>query len=95
MRVFARLSLAGLMIAAVAGCHVSNPGDVSFDAIRYDPSPELQGLLDRPVDAQRNLAVSNNQNWRMMMDDLGRMLYTDHPSRLSPYPITYTSGNPR
>ena len=95
MRVFARLSLAGLMIAAVAGCQVSNPGDVSFDAIRYDPSPELQGLLDLPVDAQRNLAVSNNQNWRMMMDDLGRMLYTDHPSRLSPYPITYTSGNPR
>ena len=30
-----------------------------------------------------------------VFDDLGRAFYTDHPSRLSPYPVTYTSGNPR
>ena len=52
-------------------------------------------MTDRLVDEQRNMAVAFNQNDRMFYDDLGRAFYTDHPTRLSPYPITYTSGNPR
>ena len=82
--------------AVLVGCsRPSSPYDVSFDAIRADLTPELLAVSDRPVDEQRNLAVTNNQNLRLMFDDLGRAFYTDHPTRLSPYPITYTSGNPR
>ena len=80
----------------LVGCSSSSsPYDVSFDAIRRDLTPELRAMTDRPVDEQRNMAVANNQNVRMFNDDIGRAFYTDHPSRLSPYPITYTSGNPR
>ena len=95
MRILAGLTLGALGAAVLVGCSSSSPHNVSFDAISGNLTPELQGLTDRPVDNQRNVAVTNNQNWRMMSDDLGRVFYTDHPSRLSPYPITYTSGNPR
>ena len=96
MRILAGLILGALGGAVLVGCSShSNPYDVSFDAIRGDLTPELQAMTDRRVDEQRNWAVANNQNKRMFYDDLGRAFYTDHPSRLSPYPVTYTSGNPR
>ncbi len=97
MRILAGLILGALSGAVLVGCSSSpsSPYDVSFNAIRGDLTPELQGMTDRPVDDQRNMAVAYNQNKRMFFDDLGRAWYTDHPSRLSPYPVTYTSGNPR
>lgn len=97
MRILAGLILGALGGAVLVGCSSSprNPYDVSFDAIRRDLSPELRAMTDRRVDEQRNMAVAYNQNKRMFYDDLGRAFYTDHPTRLSPYPITYTSGNPR
>ncbi len=97
MRIFAGLILGALSGTMLVGCSSgpSGPYDVSFNALRGDLSPELRGMTDRPVDDQRNMAVAHNQNKRMFYDDLGRAWYTDHPSRLSPYPVTYTSGNPR
>lgn len=95
MRILTGLLLGALGGALLAGCGSSGPHSVSFGAISGNLTPELQGLTDRPVDDERNLAVANNQNGRMFADDLGRVFYTDHPSRLAPYPITYTSGNPR
>ena len=77
----------------LVGCQTGDP--LSYHAIRRDLTPELRGLVERPIDIDRNLASTNNQNLRMMSDDIGRTLYTDHPSRLSPLPIIYTSGNPR
>ncbi len=95
MRILAGLTLGALAAAVLVGCSSSSPYDVSFGAISGNLTPELEGMTDRPIDNERNVAVANNQNWRMFSDDLGRALYIDHPSRLSPYPITYTSGNPR
>ena len=96
MRILAGLITGALGGALLVGCSSpSSPYDVSFDAVRGDLTPELQAMTDRPVDEQRNIAVANNQNWRMLFDDLGRAVYTDHPTRLSPYPVTYSSGTPR
>ena len=97
MRILAGLILGALGAAVLVGCSSSprSPYDVSFNSIRGDLTPELQAMTDRRVDEQRNWAVTDNQNLRMLHDDLGRAFYTDHPTRLSPYPITYTSGNPR
>jgi hypothetical protein len=82
----------GAVLFGLAGCQTD---PLSYHAIKSDLTPELQGLVERPVDVDRNLAVNNNQNLRMMSDDIGRLLYTDHPSMLSPLPVIYTSGNPR
>ncbi len=90
----AHLSAAAMLTALAAGCQ-TDPNDVSFYAIRHSLSPELRGAVDTQDDADRHLAVTNDTNSRSFMDDLGRVFYTDHPSRLSPLPIAYTSGNPR
>ena len=75
------------------GCK-SDPNNVSFDAITSNLTPELQTLTERPSDVHRNIAVSNNQDWRMFSEDLGRVWMTDGPSSMSPYPIVNLSGNP-
>ncbi len=93
MKSYAPLSLAAAL-AAAAGCQ-THPNDVSFAAVRNDITPELSGLATRPDDIARNTAISANQNMRMFWDDVTRVWYIDHPSRLSPYPIRYTSGEPR
>lgn len=58
-------------------------------------TPELSGISNRPADADNMERVTGNQNWRMISDDWYRIWYVDHPSRLSSYPIQYTSGMPR
>ena len=80
-------------VIGLAGCS-SDPTDVSFDAITSDLTPHLLGLTERDVDADRNIAVISNQNYRMMWSDLGRAFLWDRPSRLSPYDIISTSGQP-
>lgn len=80
--------------AAVAGCG-ANPDRVDYGYIKSNLSPELIGLADRPIDLDRNTAIMVDHNRRMLVDDVWRAMYWDHPSRLSPYPVTYTSGHPR
>ena len=68
--------------------------DVSFDAIKGNPTPNLSGMNERDVDMQRNLSVNANQTTRMFWSDLGRVWLADEPSPLSPYPTINTTGNP-
>lgn len=87
--------LAAITLAVVlAGCSAKDPNNVSYKAIAGSPTPELRGLTERPIDIDRNIWMTQNQNWRMMYGDLGRLLYVDRPSWLSPYPIESTSGQP-
>jgi hypothetical protein len=68
-------------VACIAGC--------------ANLSPEMKGLGMTPDENQKMVRVTNNQNARMIADDLARSFYLDHPSRLSSYPVTSTSGMPR
>ncbi len=95
MKISACLTVLAGSVSLLAGCQGSGTGDVSYAAISGNLTPELAGLVERPIDVDRNLSATNNQNWRMFSDDWGRLFYTDHPSRLSPMPIVQTSGNPR
>jgi hypothetical protein len=78
--------------AGMNGC--SNPNDVSFNAIKGDLTPHIMGLSERDVDIELNMAVIGNQNLRMFWGDLGRVWFFDRPSRLSPYDIISTGGQP-
>ena len=86
------LILATLSTVVLTGCHNSN--DVSFNAITGNLTPELQTMSERPSDVHLNMAVSGNQDLRMLNEDLGRALLLDGPSKLSPYPVVDTTGNP-
>ena len=82
-----------LLIGLTAGC--TSTDDLSFASIRHNLSPELAGAADRPDDIDRHTAVMMDLNMRSFWDDVTRVWHIDHPSRLSPYPIINTSGNPR
>ena len=93
MRNRVTLFLGAVCLIAVSGCG-SSSNNTEFASIRKNLTPELEGLTGRRVDNQRNFAVSENQDLRMLNDDIRRAFFLDHPSRLSPYPILYTNGNP-
>ncbi len=59
-----------------------------------NPTPELMGMSERPIDVERNMAVVGNQNLRLMWGDLGRIWLFDQPSQLSPWNTISTSGQP-
>ena len=84
-----------LALAAVLGGCASNKSPESYEAIAGDLTPDMDGLSERPIDINRNLAMMAEQNGRSFWNDLGRVFYTDHPSRLTPYPMTSLSGQPR
>lgn len=92
-------TVCSLLLAAaattLAGCASSNPNDVSYSAITSDLSPSMRSLTERPVDIHSHAAYRKDVNSRLLIDDLQRFFYLDHPSRLSPYDIPYRSGQPR
>jgi type IV pilus biogenesis protein CpaD/CtpE len=83
-----------LAVASVGLGGCTSPDDVSFNAIKGDLTPHIVGLTERDVDIELNMAVVGNQNLRMFWGDLGRIWLFDRPSRLSPYDIIATSGQP-
>jgi hypothetical protein len=91
-RLVALVALTSLPVAMLVGCQPADP--TSTKAILSDLSPELQTTTERPVDVDRNVATTFDQNGRMFWDDLGRVWMTDRPSILSPYVIVPTSGKP-
>lgn len=66
-----------------------------YSSIAANPTPELINESQRDIDIMRNEMVMDNINERMLNGDIRRFWLRDHPSRLSPFPITYTSGMPR
>ena len=99
-----RCTLAGSLLlgTALAGCSTS-PGtkasdevysNVSYSYIKSNLTPELQGLSERSIDIDRNMAVTGNQNLRMMWGDLGRAFFFDKPSKLTPFDVVNTTGQP-
>jgi hypothetical protein len=95
MKLALPLTALTLSIVALVGCQADDASELSYKAISHDLTPELRGLEQRPIDIDAHLAYYMNANWRSLSDDLGRVWYTDHPSRLTPFPMTYTSGQPR
>ena len=85
--------LGATTVLALGGCK-SSTDHYSYKAITSDLTPELQGLAERPVDIDTNVAVVENTNWRLMWGDLGRVWFLDRPSILSPFPTVSTSGQP-
>ena len=102
MKLIQRIAVFTITGAMLTGCETSarhgaaynSQSQYGLSAILADLTPELQGYQERPVDVKRNLTIVNNANLRGLSDDLGRTFYTNHPSRLTPYPVMSLSGNP-
>ena len=89
-----RLSVLVLFASLPLGACASVGTDYSLHRCQH-PTPELINESQRDIDIMRNEMVMDNINERMLNGDIRRFWLRDHPSRLSPFPITYTSGMPR
>ncbi|MCA9647192.1 MAG: hypothetical protein KC492_41170, partial [Myxococcales bacterium] len=83
------LSLIVLLAAAgMTGC-VSTKRNADADRVRSDLTPELYTLYQTPDDVKNVIAVMKNENERMRRQDMGRVFYTDRPSRLTREPVPW------
>lgn len=83
----ARRSASVLAAALLATCGMLSgcgTGDAQLDAVRADPTPELDTLYQRPVEIDNKLTVAADENLRMFWQDVGRAMYVNRPSRLTP-----------
>ena len=92
-RAIALLALTVAGAALVGGCASNDPYATDYASIKTNPTPELRGTVERPVDTDRNMWLTNNINWRGAWDDAGRVWLFDRPTA-SPMPVYSTSGMP-
>lgn len=57
--------------------------------LRYDPSPEMYTLDQRPSDFRNEFGVMWDENVRMMRGDFHRAMLWDRPSRLTREPVPH------
>ncbi|HLO41957.1 MAG TPA: hypothetical protein VK176_13105 [Phycisphaerales bacterium] len=75
-----------LSLAAIAGgCSSQDYSHEAAAEIRDNPTPDLDTMYQRRVDMDNTIAVTNDENGRMLNEDLGRFWLLDRPSRLSPH----------
>jgi hypothetical protein len=81
-RVAAVLTLVSAGVAAIAlsGCTIQ-------DQVWANPMPELATLDRTPEMVGNGYSMSYNLNRLQILGDLGRVMYTDRASRLSPLPL--------
>lgn len=87
------ITAAAALTAVLVGCNDND--HVSWKDVTGDLTPEMHGLAERREDNHNAFSMMANQNIRMISDDIDRTLYIDHPSRLTPFPVIYSSGQPR
>ena len=80
-------ALAAVCVAPMVGC--KSEADRRASRIRRNLTPELDTLYQREDDIDNALALTFDENGRMILQDLGRAFYTDRPSRLTPEPIPH------
>ena len=81
-RLLGMTTVAGAGALLLGGC-----SDSRYEAVKADPTPNLQTLYQRPTDVDNSVALTFNENGRMFWEDLGRAFYWDRPSRLTREPI--------
>ncbi len=74
----------------MTGCGSTNTRQTGTGHLRNNLTPELSTLAWRHEEVNNHLAITRNQHFRALNEDLGRvLLYVDRPTRLTPSPIGY------
>ena len=68
-------------------------GCTSQQKIMTDITPSMKTLSQTQSEIDISINMTDNQNMRMVEEDLGRVWYTNRPSRLSSFPVVNTTGN--
>lgn len=73
--------------ATLGGCASSNSSYAKAAEYQSDPTPHLHTLNERGIDIDNRQAITNDENLRMLNDDLTRFFLLDRQSRLTPAPV--------
>ena len=93
-RFYGRYSDATMKQMAEANEFASSSFLTASKTLNKNLTPELYGTAETYDDANWHYAANANDELRSMKDDWGRFWLTDRPSKLSPFPITPTGGQP-
>lgn len=90
-RRFARnTALSALAVAALATVGCNRPYSSStHSAFVANPTPTVAGLVNRNVDIDSQIAITNDTNFRLLQEDLLKLGLLDRPRRTSKYAIPY------
>jgi hypothetical protein len=69
-------------VASLGGC-ASDTAAARDEQVRANLTPELHTLHQRPIDADNRVALTTDENLRMVNQDWGRFWLFDRPSRLT------------
>ena len=82
------LTLTGMALM-LAACSGNSAGEKHARSLHGNLTPELLTLTERPIDVQNRMWLTHNTNSRMFWEDMGRVFYTNRPSRLTFEPVPY------
>lgn len=85
------LALGTAAATTLVGCTTltSEADYAQAERIRANLTPELDTLYQRPDDMTNAMTIMADENGRMFWQDLGRVFYTDRPSRLTREPVPW------
>lgn len=72
------------LVALLSGC---NQNANAHKSIINDLTPNMNGLAETYSQNDAGIAVVNDANNRMFVDDMRRATLLDKPSMLSPFPV--------
>jgi len=75
----------GLLVVAAAG--LLGGCSSTRDETLWNPAPPEMGPTTTTDEVNNGMSHTNNTNWRLFWDDMGRFWLFDRPSRLTPYPV--------
>ena len=84
------IAVSSVALTCLLGTGCSSSSDYSeklASEVRSDPTPSLDTLSQRRTDMDNAIAVTEDENWRMFNQDLGRFWLLDRPSLLTPEPL--------
>lgn len=81
---FGLLAVGAFGACLLGGCASQDYSYQAAQEIRDDATPELDTLWQRRVDMDNQVALTMDENGRMMNSDWGRFWLMERPSRLSP-----------
>lgn len=79
--------LGGLLVLSagtLSACSYTN--NDRLNAVRDDPTPNVDTLYQRSEDIDNKMVVTFDENGRSFWEDMGRVWLTDHPSKLTREP---------
>ena len=84
-----RLMLTAALGAAVLMTQGCSSSQSTIDQIYEDPTPMLDTSGRTGFEINNRLVINRETNFRMVLDDLGRAMLLNRPSRLTPRPVGY------